>query len=141
MNGYDTDTMGEDMELVLRLLDCMIKHRNMIANPLYGVLGLVTMSYQLVFELLGPICSILFMLWPWFRNMFPGSWLLWAGYAGLKLGCAIVADYFEVDKDVWLLLKSWQWTKQPLQKAQRGEVAYIPSLPPDRHYGGYPPDF
>lgn len=147
MNGYDTDTVGEDMELVLRLLDgwyqktgnqivydptavcytivphslkrllhqrdrwqrglmdCLIKHRNMIANPLYGMLGLATMSYQFVFELLGPICSILYMLWPWFRNMFPKSWLLCAGYAGLKLGCVIVADYLEVDKDVGLLLK------------------------------------
>ena len=115
MNGYDTDTVGEDMELVLRLLDggyqktgnqivydptavcyttvphslkrllhqrdrwqrglmdCLIKHRNMIANPLYGMLGLATMSYQFVFELLGSICSILYMLWPWFRNMFPKS--------------------------------------------------------------------
>ena len=61
MNGYDTDTVGEDLGWVLRLLDCLIKHRNMIANPLYGVLGLVTMSYQLVFELLGPIWSILYM--------------------------------------------------------------------------------
>ena len=87
INGYDTDTVGEDMELVLRLqdqgfrqsknqivydptavcytgvphslkrllhqrdrwqrglMDCLIKHRNMIANPFYGLLGLVTMSY------------------------------------------------------------------------------------------------
>ena len=147
INGYDIDTVGEDMELVLRLqkqgfqqskkqivyeptaicytgvphsikrllhqrdrwqrglMDCLIKHRNMIANPLYGMLGLATMFYQLVFELLGPICSILYMLWPWFRNMFPKSWLLCAGYAGLKLGCVIVADYLEVDKDVGLLLK------------------------------------
>ena len=58
------------------LMDCLIKHRNMIANPLYGMLGLATMSYQFVFELLGSICSILYMLWPWFRNMFPKSWLL-----------------------------------------------------------------
>ena len=87
------------------MMDCLIKHRNMIANPFYRMLGLVTMSYQLVFELLGPIWIILYMLWPWFRNLFPGSWLLWAGYAGLKLGCVIVADYFEVDKDVWLLFK------------------------------------
>lgn len=121
MNGYDTDTVGEDMELALRLLDgghqrtgnqivydptavcytrvphslkrllhqrdrwqrglmdCLIKHRNMIANPLYGLLGLVTMSYQLLFELFGPICSILYLLWPRFRNLFPRSWLLYAG--------------------------------------------------------------
>ena len=76
-----------------------------MAKRLDGLLGLVTMSYQLVFELLGPICSILYMLWPWFRNMFPKSWLLCAGYAGLKLGCVIVAGYLEVDKDVCLLLK------------------------------------
>lgn len=55
------------------LMDCLIEHRNMIANPLYGMLGLATMSYQFVFELLGSICSILYMLWPWFRNMFPKS--------------------------------------------------------------------
>ena len=147
MNGYDTDTVGEDMELVLRLLDgghqrtgnqivydptavcytrvphslkrllhqrdrwqrglmdCLIKHRNMIANPRYGMLGLATMSYQLVFELFGPICSILYLLWPRFRNLFPWSWLLYAGYAGLKLGCVIAADFLEVDRDIGLLLK------------------------------------
>lgn len=33
-------------------MDSLIKHRNMITNPLYGLLGLVTMSYQLVVELL-----------------------------------------------------------------------------------------
>ena len=95
INGYDIDTVGEDMELVLRLqekdyqqskkqivydptavcytgvphsikrllhqrdrwqrglMDCLIKHYNMIANPHYGLLGLVTMCYQFVIELLG----------------------------------------------------------------------------------------
>ena len=147
INGYDTDTVGEDMELILRLqdggyqksgnqivydptavcytrvphslkrllhqrdrwhkglMDCLIKHRNMIANPLYGLLGLVIMSYQLAFELFGPICSILYLLWPRFRNLFPRSWLLCAGYAGLKLGCVIAADFLEVDRDIGLLLK------------------------------------
>ena len=147
MNGYDTDTVGEDMELILRLqdggyqrsgnhivydptavcytrvphslkrllhqrdrwqrglMDCLIKHRNIIVNPLYGLLGLVTMLYQLVVELLGPVCSILCLLWPWFRNLFPQSWLLYAGYIGLELGCVIVADFLDVEKDVGLLLK------------------------------------
>ena len=147
MNGYDTDTVGEDMELILRLqdggyqrsgnqivydptavcytrvphslkrllhqrdrwqrglMDCLIKHRNIIVNPLYGLLGLVTMLYQLVVELLGPVCSILCLLWPWFRNLFPQSWLLYAGYIGLELGCVIVADFLDVEKDVSLLLK------------------------------------
>lgn len=97
VNGYDTDTIGEDMELVLRLqdnhgkrsthrivydsdavcftgvphnlkrllhqrdrwqrglLDYLMKHHNMIANPLFGFLGLLTMIYQLIVELLGPV--------------------------------------------------------------------------------------
>ena len=97
INGYDTDTVGEDMELVMRLqeqnfqqskkqivyeptavcytgvphsikrllhqrdrwqrglMDCLIKHHNLIANPHYGLLGLVTMCYHLMVELLGPI--------------------------------------------------------------------------------------
>lgn len=97
VNGYDTDTVGEDMELVLRfqdnhgkrsthrivydsdamcftgvphnlkrllhqrdrwqrgLLDCLMKHHNMIANPVFGLLGLLTMIYQLIVELLGPV--------------------------------------------------------------------------------------
>ena len=35
-------------------MDCLIKHQNMIVNPRYVMLGLATMSYQLVDELLGP---------------------------------------------------------------------------------------
>ena len=49
--------------------------------------------------------TILYMLWPWFGNMFPKSWLLCAGYAGLKLGCVIVEGYLEVYKDICLLYK------------------------------------
>ena len=97
INGYDIDTVGEDMELVLRLqeqdfqkskerivyeatavcytgvphsikrllhqrdrwqrglMECLIKHHNLIANPHYGLLGLVTMCYQRMVELLEPI--------------------------------------------------------------------------------------
>ena len=32
-----------------------MKHHNMIANPLFGLLGLLTMIYQLIVELLGPV--------------------------------------------------------------------------------------
>ena len=126
MNGYDTDTVGEDMELGLRLLDgghqrtgnqivydptavCYTRVPHSLKRLLHQrdrwQRGLVTMSYQLVFELFGPICSILYLLWPRFRNLFPRSWLLYAGYAGLKLGCVIAADFLEVDRDIGLLLK------------------------------------
>lgn len=97
IKGYDTDTVGEDMELVLRLQEetykqskrkivyepsaicyttvphslkrlmrqcdkwqrglmvCLIKHRHMILNTHYGLLGVVTLFYQLLIELLGPV--------------------------------------------------------------------------------------
>ena len=32
-----------------------MKYHNMIANPLFGFLGLLTMIYQLIVELLGPV--------------------------------------------------------------------------------------
>ena len=96
INGYDRDTVGENMELVLRLqekaykqqkrkivyepaaichttvpsslkrlmrqrdrwqrglMDCLIKHRHIILNTHYGLLGVVTLFYQLLIELLGP---------------------------------------------------------------------------------------
>lgn len=102
MDGYDIDTVGEDMELVLcsqdcgcqdskhqiiydptavcysgvphnlkrilhqrdkwqrGLMECLIKRRNMIANPHYGLLGLVTMSYQFVVKLLGPVFWVVY---------------------------------------------------------------------------------
>lgn len=97
INGYDTDTVGEDMELVLRLqekaykqqkrkivyetsaicyttvphslkrlirqldmwqrglMDCLIKHHRMILNTHYGLLGVVTLFYQLLVELISPV--------------------------------------------------------------------------------------
>ena len=125
VNGYDTDTVGEDMELVLRLqdnhgkrsthrivydsdavcftgvphnlkrllhqrdrwqrglLDCLMKYHNMIANPLFGFLGLLTMIYQLIVELLGPVfwCIYVALLIleeaiPFFSMVFFGYYLL-----------------------------------------------------------------
>ncbi|MBO5192378.1 MAG: hypothetical protein J6C22_15425 [Bacteroides sp.] len=43
----------------------------MIANPLYGLLGLVTMSYQLVVELLGPIFWVIYLGLLIYKNMVP----------------------------------------------------------------------
>ena len=52
-------------------MDCLIKHHNLIANPRYGLLVLVTMCYQLIVELLGlifwVICTVLLID----KNMFP----------------------------------------------------------------------
>lgn len=98
VNGYDRNTVGEDMELVTRLhrmkrekkepyrivfvpdpvcwteapesvgilarqrnrwhrglLDTMLRHRSMMLNPRYGIIGLASMPYFVLVELLGPV--------------------------------------------------------------------------------------
>ena len=99
--GWSTETVGEDVELVVRLhrhlrergeayridfvpdpvcwteapedlrtlsrqrrrwqrglVEAMWRHRRMMLNPRYGVLGLVAFPYFLVFELAGPVLAL-----------------------------------------------------------------------------------
>lgn len=99
--GYRTDTVGEDMDLVLRLhrlhrdrgepyrivflpdpvvwteapetltglhrqrnrwhrglLECLSLNRRMIANPKYGPVGLLGLTYNLIFESAGPLLEV-----------------------------------------------------------------------------------
>lgn len=147
MNGYDTDTVGEDMELVLRLqdggyqrsgnqivydptavcytrvphslkrllhqrdrwqrglMDCLIKHCNMIANPLYGLLGVVTMSYQLVVELLDPIFWVIYSVLLVDRKLFPSFSMVFAGYVPAQIGLTVFAVYIDTEKNMRSLLK------------------------------------
>ena len=99
--GYATDSVGEDMELVVRLhrtlreskrpyrvgfvpepvcwteapvslavlrrqrvrwqrglIDSLSRHRVMLFNPRYGVVGLLAMPYALLFEMLGPVVEL-----------------------------------------------------------------------------------
>jgi len=103
VNGYDTETVGEDMDIVLSmqemmrgigrkilyekdsicytktpatlcrlirqrdrwqrgLLDCLIKHRKLIFNPRYGLLGCFVIPYQIITSLLGPFFFILYLV-------------------------------------------------------------------------------
>ena len=147
MNGYDTDTVGEDMELVLRLqdggyqksgnqivydptavcytrvphslkrllqqrdrwqrglMDCLIKHRNMIANPFYGLLGLVTMTYQFVVELLGPVFWMVYACLLVWKKMFPFFLLAFAGYVLAQIGLTVFAAYIDTERYIGSLLK------------------------------------
>ena len=147
INGYDIDTVGEDMELVLRLqeqdfqkskkrivyeaaavcytgvphsikrllhqrdrwqrglMDCLIKHHNMIANPHYGLLGLVTMCYQLVVELLGPIFWVIYTVLLIEKNMLSFLTVVFVGYVLLQIGLAILAAYIDTEKNIGSLLR------------------------------------
>ena len=102
VGGYDTSTVGEDMELVVRMrkymhemktpyrvayipdplcwtevpsdfnslqrqrnrwmrgtIETLIKHRKLLFNPKYGITGMVSMPYWLIFEWLTPIVEVL----------------------------------------------------------------------------------
>ena len=99
--GFSTGTIGEDMELVVRMhracrernepyrivfrpdpvcwteaperkrtlagqrnrwqrgtLQVLSRHRSMIGNPRYGIVGLAAMPYYLIFEALGPLIEV-----------------------------------------------------------------------------------
>ncbi len=102
VGGYKTNTIGEDMEIVVRLhsymrkhkrkykvifcedavcwtqgpmslkdirgqrrrwqiglLDTLISHKNLLFNPRYGMVGLVAVPYNWIFELLGAVIEVL----------------------------------------------------------------------------------
>lgn len=101
VGGYTTDTVGEDMELVVKLheymrrnkreydvtfipdpvcwtqvpeklsdlrsqrrrwqvglMDSLLRHKSMIFNPRYGMIGIFAAPYFLIFEMLGPFVEI-----------------------------------------------------------------------------------
>lgn len=102
VGGYKTNTIGEDMEIVVRLhsymrknkrkykiifcedavcwtqgpmslkdirgqrrrwqiglLDTLISHKNLLFNPRYGMVGMVAVPYNWMFELLGAVVEVL----------------------------------------------------------------------------------
>lgn len=146
IGGYDTDTVGEDMELVLRiqksfpksnkrivyetkaicmtkvphnfkrllhqrdrwqrgLLDSLIKHRTMILNPSYGFLGIVVLTYQLFFELLGPIFSLLYLTIFWYQDTFPKIAYFGISYLIVEFIISLIATYMESNKKLKVVFK------------------------------------
>lgn len=147
INGYDIDTVGEDMELVLRLqeqdfqkskerivyeatavcytgvphsikrllhqrdrwqrglMECLIKHHNLIANPHYGLLGLVTMCYQRMVELLEPIFWVIYTVLLIEKKRLSFLTLVFVGYVLLQIRLAIFAAYIDTEKNMRSLLR------------------------------------
>lgn len=56
------------------LLDCLLKHVDLILNPHFGMLGFVAMPYQLFVELLGPIFVLMHIVNLIFATMGAGWW-------------------------------------------------------------------
>lgn len=87
------------------LMDCLIKHHNLIANPHYGLLGLVTMCYQLMVELLGPIFWVTYTVLLIEKNMLSFLTVVFVGYVLLQIGLAIFAAYIDTEKNMRSLLR------------------------------------
>ncbi len=164
VDGYDDDTVGEDMELILSmqnalrkkgkrvcyevmsicytgvpttmhrllkqrdrwqrgLLDCILKHWNMVLNPKLGMLGLLAMPYQLFVELLGPIfvllhvmnliCATVGIEW-WFEitvtfrrwthlDSLPQMWELYLLYLVFEISLTCIAEYLEYGR-WWVII-------------------------------------
>ena len=86
-------------------MDCLIKHHNLIANPRYGLLGLVTMCYQLMVELLGPIFWVIYTVLLIEKNMLSFLTMVFVGYVLLQIGLAIFAAYIDTEKNMRSVLK------------------------------------
>ena len=81
-------------------MDCLIKHHDLIGNPRYGLLGLVTMKYQFIVEFLGPIFWVIYIVLLINNNLFSFLTLVFVGYVLFQIGLTIFAAYIETEKKV-----------------------------------------
>ena len=118
MNGYDPTAVcytraPHSLKRLLHqrdrwqrgLMDCLINHQNIIANPRYGILGLATMSYQLVVELLGPVFWVVYACLLMWEKSFPFLSMAFAGYVVAQFGLTVISAYIDVNKNMRRLLK------------------------------------
>ena len=86
-------------------MDCLIKHHNLIANPHYGLLGLVTMCYLLMVELLGPIFWVIYTVLLIEKKMLSFLMVVFVGDALFQIGLTIFAAYIDTEKNMRSLLR------------------------------------
>jgi len=160
VGGYDTTTVGEDMELVLKMhrhmlesktpysvryvpepvcwteapeslqflsnqrtrwqrgaLECLSRHKNMIFNPRYGRLGMVTLPTFVLVDVISPIAEVLgyclmvlFVLLGWLdvRYFFAVTILIFS-YGVLISMLSLLLEQDEIERfsrprDIWLVL-------------------------------------
>lgn len=77
------------------LMDYLIKHHHMILNTYYGLLGVVTLFYQLLIELLGPVFWVFYMVISVSVNFDPLNYLISAGYVLTQIVMTLFATSFD----------------------------------------------
>lgn len=90
----DMATLGRQRDRWQRgLADTLVRHRDMMFNPRYGVLGLIALPYFLIVELLGPVFeigSLLLLLGALAFGGYDGH-LLWMFFAASLLYGAVLS--------------------------------------------------
>lgn len=76
-------------------MDCLIKHRHMILNTNYGLLGVITLFYQLLIELIGPVFWVFYMVISVSVNFDPLNYLISAGYVLIRIAMTLFAVSFD----------------------------------------------
>ena len=69
------------------------------------MLGLATMRYQLVVELLGPVFWVVYTCLLMWEKSFPFLSMAFAGYVVAQFGLTVISAYIDVDKNMRRLLK------------------------------------
>lgn len=87
------------------LMDCLIKHHHMILHTQYGLLGVVTLFYQLLIELLGPVFWVFYMVILVSVNVDSLNYLISAGYVLTQISMMLFAVSFDYRHKVREFLK------------------------------------
>ena len=85
-------------------MDCLIKHHDLISNPCYCLLELLTMKYQFIVEFLGPILWVIYIVLLINNNMFSFLTLVFVGYVLFQIGLTIFAAYIGAKKNTGNIL-------------------------------------
>lgn len=85
-------------------LDCLFKYSNMLFSPMFDLLGMLVLPWQLIFELLGPLWSLSYFMCPVFRDMFPKSWLIYFVYICFEFFITVYEALINVNRNMFKLL-------------------------------------
>ena len=86
-------------------MDCLIKHHHMILTPHYGLLGVITLFYQLLIELIGPVFWVFYMVISVSVNFDPLNYLISAGYVLIQIAVTLFAVSFDYRHKTCVFLK------------------------------------
>ena len=76
-------------------MECLVKHHHMILNIHYGLLGVVTLFYQLLIELIGPVFWVFYMVISVSVNFDPLNYLISVGYVLTQISMMLFAVSFD----------------------------------------------